>query len=820
MKSKKKKILKIIGWVIIIVLSLAAAGSIYLFSLIKDLPVLGQISDRQLAQSTKIYNRTGQVLLYEIHADEDRTVISFEDIPDYAKKATIAIEDHDFYNHPAFDIKAIVRTVFNNLIHGQSRGASTITQQLAKNAFLSPEKTIQRKIRELALAIQLERRYSKDEILTFYLNQIPYGSNVYGIEAAAQAYFNKSAKELNLAEAATLAALIQAPSYYSPWGYHVDELKKRQESVLGKMLELGFIDSFQRDEAKNFELVFAQPSFGDIKAPHFVMEIKEYLNNRYGEEIVQKAGLRVITTLDYEMQKIAETVVADGASRNEKLYKGKNAALVAQDAKTGQVLALVGSRNYFDIKNEGNFNVATQGLRQPGSALKPFVYLTAFKKGYTPDTILFDVPTEFAADNPLCPVIVDFKNEEDSCFHPGNFDGRFIGPVDAKNALAQSINIPAVKMLYLSGLSNVLKTLRDFGVTTLTDPSRYGLSLVLGGGEVKLIDLVEAYSVLSQEGIKRPQVMILKIEDSNGKTLEEYQDKGERVVDPNYPRLINNILSDKDLRAPLFSASLGLTVFPDQEVALKTGTSNDFHDAWAVGYTPSLVVGVWAGNNNNDPMQKQAGSILAAVPIWHDFFDKILQNVSSSETFTRPDLVLAEKPILRGESTITYKVNNIEYPQIHDILFYIDKDNPQGPTPQEPQNDPQFKNWEEGLMEWLKKNVPDFSRYNQTPPGLSSAPDNSPGSGLEISNLSPQSGDYVSNIIDVKAAIKSNNNLDKIELYLNDQLVDRKSPNSMGVYEYQYQITNQTIQLQNVLRIKISDTSGSSSEKEVIVFSR
>lgn len=820
MKLKKKKILRIIGWIVIIILGLAAAGSIYLFSLIKNLPVLGQISDHQLAQSTKIYDRTGQVLLYEIHAAEDRTVISFGDIPDYAKKATIAIEDHDFYNHPAFDVKAIIRTIFNNLIHGQSRGASTITQQLAKNAFLSPEKTIQRKIKELALAIQLERRYSKDEILAFYLNQIPYGSNVYGIEAAAQAYFNKSAKELDLAEAATLAALIQAPSYYSPWGYHIDELKKRQESVLDKMAELGFIDSLQKDQAKKTELVFAQPSLGDIKAPHFVMEVKEYLDNRYGEEMVQKAGLRVTTTLNYEMQKVAETAVTEGAQRNETLYKGKNAALVAQDAKTGQILALVGSRNYSDIKNEGNFDVATQGLRQPGSALKPFVYLTAFKKGYTPDTILFDVPTEFTANNPLCPTIVDFNNEDPACFHPENFDGRFIGPVDLKNALAQSINIPAVKMLYLSGLSNVLKTLHDFGITTLTDPSRYGLSLVLGGGEVKLIDLVEAYSVLSQEGVKHPQAIILKVEDSNGKTLEEYQDKSERIVDPIYPRLINNILSDKDLRAPLFSASLGQTVFPDQEVALKTGTSNDFHDAWAMGYTPSLVVGVWAGNNNNAPMQKQAGSILAAIPIWHDFFDKVLKNASSTETFTRPDLVLAEKPILRGESTITYKVDNIEYPQIHDILFYVDKDNPQGPTPQDPQNDPQSKNWEEALMEWLKQNLPDFSRYNQTPPGLSSTPDNTQGSGLEIANLYPKSGDYINGAIDVRATIKSDNNLDKIELYLNDQLVDRKSPNSMGIYEYQYQIISQTIQLQNTLRIRVSDISGNSAEKEVIIFSQ
>ncbi len=753
MKPKKKKIVKIIGLTTLVVLGLATASLVYLSSLIKNLPVLDQVSGHQLVQSTKIYDRTGEVLLYEIHGQEKRTVIPFEEIPDCVKKATIAVEDRGFYNHPAFDWKAIIRATFNDLFRGQAQGGSTITQQLAKNAFLSPEKTLERKIKELALALELERRYTKDEILTFYLNQIPYGSNIYGVEAAARAYFGKSAKELNLAEAAALAALIQAPSYYSPWGYHLDELKKRQEFILDEMLKLGFIDAEQKNQAKTAKLIFASPSLGNIKAPHFVMEVKECLINRYGEEIVQKGGLKVITTLDYEMQKLAETAVTEGAQRNENLYQGKNAALVAQDAKTGQILALVGSRDYSDIENEGNFNVATQGLRQPGSALKPFVYLTAFEKGYTPDTILFDVPTEFTANNPNCPAIVDFNNQNPVCFHPQNFDKQFRGPVDLKNSLAQSINVPAVKMLYLAGLNNVLKTLRNFGITTLTNPLRYGLSLVLGGGEVKLIDLVGAYSVLSQEGIRRPQVMILKTEDSNGRILEEYQNKSEKVIDPVYPRLVNNIISDKDLRRPLFSSSLNLTVFPNQEVALKTGTSNDFHDAWALGYTTSLAVGVWAGNNNNTPMQQQAGSILAAVPIWRAFMEEVLKNTTSTETFTRPDLVSAEKPILRGETVIKYQVDGVEYPQIHDILYYINKDNPQGPIPQNPQNDPQFQNWEDSLMAWASKNIPDFSRYNLTPPGLTREVNIGQNSNLEIANLSPNNGEFIETTINVKAAI-------------------------------------------------------------------
>lgn len=819
MKRQKKIILRTIGGLIIIFLGAGTAALFYLFSLIKELPVLDQIANRQLAQSTQIYDRTGTILLYEIHAEEKRTVIAFEEIPDYLKKAAIAIEDRNFYEHPAFDWRAIVRAVFNNLIRGQIQGASTITQQLAKNAFLSPEKTLRRKIKELILSIQLERRYTKDEILSSYLNQISYGAGLYGVETASRAFFGKSARELNLAESALLAALPQAPSYYSPWGYHQDELKQRQEFILNTMYDVEFIDAEERDRAKSTKLVFLPPSSGNIKAPHFVMEIKEQLVNRYGEEMVQKGGLKVITTLDYELQKLAETAIAEGAERNEKLYQGKNAALVAQDAKTGQILALVGSRDYFDIKNEGNFNVATRGLRQPGSALKPFVYLTAFEKGYTPETIIFDVPTEFTANNPTCPAIVDFKNTNPVCYHPQNFDGKFRGAVDFKNALAQSLNVPSTKVLYLAGINNVLKTLQSFGITTLTDPQRYGLSLVLGGGEVKLIELVGAFSVLSQEGIKRPQIMILKAEDADGKVLEEYQEKSEKVNEPFYPRIINSILSDKDLRQPLFSASLGLTVFSDQEVALKTGTTNDFHDAWAIGYTPSLVVGVWAGNNDNTALQQQAGSILAAVPIWHAFLTEVFKKQTNSETFTRPEKVLAEKPILRGEAVIQYKVNNVEYPQIHDTLYYLDKDNPQGPAPQNPENDPQFENWEEELINWLKINLPDFSRYNQTPPESFLGSVNENNANLEILEFSPNNGEYAKDGIRVRAVVKSNNNLDKIELYWNGQLIDRKSPNSLGTYEYLYQLANPKIELQNSLKIKISDVFGNAVEKEVIIFS-
>ena len=801
--------LKVFSLVFLLFLLTAASGALVFIYVAKSLPDPETLTNRQVIQSTKIYDRTGEVLLYEIHGEEKRTVISFEEIPESVKKATLAIEDNEFYNHPAFDWKSIIRALLINLKKGRiAQGGSTITQQLAKNLFLTPERTWTRKIKEIILAFQLEKRYTKDQILNLYLNQIPYGANSYGIEAASQTYFQKSAKNLTLAEATLLTSLPKAPSYYSPWGQHVDELIARKNHILERMFELEFIDEKEKQKAQQIKFKFA-PQVTGIKAPHFVMAVQDYLNDQYGEEFTRSAGLKVITALDWDLQQLAEKVVAEGAERNKELYEGKNAALIAQDADTGQILAMVGSKNYFDVENDGNFNVATQGLRQPGSAIKPLAYLTAFKKGFGPNTVVFDVKTEFnTIDDP------------EKSYQPENFDEIFRGPVNLRQSLAQSINIPSVKVLYLAGIDDVLKIALDFGITTLTERSRYGLSLVLGGGEVKLIDLVEAYSVLSQEGVKHSQVMVLKIENSNGEILEEYRGKNEKVTEPLYPQLINNILLDADLRQPLFASSLNLTVFPDQEVALKTGTSNDFRDAWAMGYTRSLVVGVWAGNNNNSSMQQQAGSILAAVPIWRAFMDEALKKQTLSETFTRPDLVLAEKPMLRGESIIKYKINDIEYPQVHDILYYVDKDNPAGPNPQNPQNDPQFENWEEGLMEWLKINVPDFSRYNQTPPGLSLGSSNEQNSGLEITELFPKSGDFAKDAINVKATIKSNNNLDKIEIYLNEQLIDRKNPNSLGVYEYQYQIINQKIELQNILKLKIGDVFGNSAEKESIIFSQ
>jgi len=685
--NKKSFALKIIGLFLLAVLGLAFWALLIITKMAKELPSPEQFINRQISQSTKIYDRTAEILLYEIHGEEKRTIVSFEEIPDYAKKATIAIEDQNFYRHPAFDWRAIIRAFITDIIRGRFvQGGSTITQQLAKNAFLTSERTFTRKIKELILAYWIEQRYSKDEILNLYLNQIPYGANAYGIEAAAQTYFSKPAKDLMLAEAAALAALPKAPSYYSPWGPHKEELEQRKNYTIEQMFNLGFIDEEEKQRAQNSKLKFASQSIGSIRAPHFVMLVRDYLVAKYDEEVVEKGGLKVITTLDWPLQELAEIVIKEGAERNTQLYQGKNAALVAQDPKTGQVLALVGSKDYFDVENEGNFNVAYQGLRQPGSALKPFVYITAFQKGYSPETVVFDLPTEFSSYSNICPLTnINFSDDNPLCFHPQNFDGIFRGPVNFRTALAQSINVPSVKVLYLAGLKDTIKTTQDFGLTTLTDPSRYGLSLVLGGGEVKLIEMVSAYSVFSQEGIKHKQSFILEIRDSQGRILEKYLDQATRIVESQYTQIINNILSDIEARSGLFQNSLNLTVFPDREVALKTGTTNDYKDAWAIGYTPSLVVGVWAGNNDNAPMQKQAGSILAAVPIWHAFMSKALEN-QPVEFFNKPEVMSQTKPVLWGE----YISNG----EVHDILYYVDKNNPLGPQPLNPESDSQFWNWE------------------------------------------------------------------------------------------------------------------------------
>ncbi|MBI2592879.1 MAG: transglycosylase domain-containing protein [Candidatus Colwellbacteria bacterium] len=779
-----------------------------------DLPSPEQIAREKTIQSTKIYDRSEGTLLYEIHGEEKRTVIPAEDIPDVVKHATIAIEDAAFYSHPAFDWRGVIRAVLVNLLERRTaQGGSTITQQLARALFLKPDKTIYRKIKELVLAMRLEERYSKDEILVLYLNQVPYGAGAYGIEAASLVYFNKHAKDLSLNEAALLSALPRAPSYYSPWGSHVDELEGRKNLVLKRMRELNYIDDEEllRSQA-SMPKIAARPE-GGIKAPHFVAYIQDYVGRKYGEEFLEDGGFKIVTSLDSRLQEAAEKAVKTGGERNIELYNGRNAALVAMDPMTGQVLAMVGSRDYFGKPEpagckpgvnclfEGNFNVAVQGLRQPGSALKPFAYLTALEKGLTPETIVWDTPTEFTPNNPSCPTAPSYeKDAEPPCYHPQNFDEQFRGPVLLKEGLAQSINVPSVKVLYLAGVEDTIKNTESFGISTLKDRSRFGLSLVLGGGEVKLIELAQAYSVLAREGVKPEISPVLKITRSDGSVLEEYQDKAAKVIDPQYPRLITDILSDPELRAPLFRNSLSLTQVPGHQVALKTGTTNNYVDAWAMGYTPDLVVGVWAGNNNREPLQRRGSSILAAVPIWHDFFASALKDRPLS-VFSKPNPIFAENPALRGE---------LARGDYHDLLYYLGR-----------LDDPQFINWEEGLKNWLTKNSVDSNRFLVSLGGSVSA-----GAGQSVASLiqvvvgSPGNGSFVSGDVPVEASINSARSIEKIELYLNNELVDDIIGNLGTSPTYKKNLTPKNINLQNLLVLRVTDSAGGKAAKEIILYKR
>lgn len=688
----------------------------------KDLPSPGKINKRVIVESTKIYDRTGEHLLYEVHGEEKRTLISFEEIPDSVKYSTIVLEDRDFYSHHGIKFTSIIRAAMKDILRKSvAQGGSTITQQFVKNSILSPERTFSRKIKEVILAVEMELKFSKDEILGMYLNEIPYGSNAYGIEAAAQTFFGKRARELGLDEAALLAALPKAPTYYSPYGSHIEELKARQESVIQGMADLGYITQDQANEAKKADILEKiQPYRGKIDAPHFVMYVKEYLESKYGKQIIEQGGLKVYTTLDWDKQQIAEKAVREGAEKNLKSWNAENAALVAMDPKTGQILAMVGSKDYFDKSIDGNVNVAIRD-RQPGSSFKPYVYAAAFSKGYTPETMIFDAETNFATESGK-----DYK--------PQNYDGKFRGPVKMKEALGMSLNIPAVETLYLAGVKDSIAMAKRMGITGLNQPERYGLSLVLGGGEVKLVDHVNAFGAFATGGIHRPKTAILKIENSTrlagamakreGEILEEFkQCPGERVMDEKYAGMIDYILSTNDLRAPIFGSNSPLR-FDNRPVAAKTGTTNEFRDGWTVGYTPSIVVGVWAGNNNNSPMRAGADGVNVAAPIWRAFLDQVLGNYSI-EQFPKYEKEETGKAILDGKLDIEKNVKVCEIPgkddkyckankyckdsrekdfaDIHTILWYVDKDDPRGDYPREPQKDPQFKNWEKAAQRWFKK---------------------------------------------------------------------------------------------------------------------
>lgn len=600
--------------------------------LLRDLPKPGELTTRSQKVSSKIYDRNGN-LLFKVFRDQNRTLVKLDDVPLFARQATIAIEDAEFYSHPGFSLRGMSRAILYNFTRGELTGGSTITQQLVKNALLTPEKTFTRKIKEIILAIQVELSFSKDQILEMYLNEVSYGGAAYGIEEASQLYFGKSTKDLTLAQGALLAGLPRAPTTYSPFGANPSLSRARQLEVLSRMVQEGYINSVEADKAMQEKLVFA-PQRTDIKAPHFVMYIKQLLAQNYGENIVDEGGLEVVTSLDLGLQEKVEEIVRSEIEKIKGLRISNGAALVI-NPKTGEILAMAGSKDYFNRQIDGNFNVTT-ALRQPGSSIKPVNYSYALESGrYTAASIIDDSP-------------ITYWIPGSEPYSPKNYDSRFHGRVPLRTALGSSYNVPAVKVLASYGVDKMLEQGKKLGITTWNDPHRFGLSLTLGGGEVKMVDMAVAYGVLANYGKRVDLHPILKVTDYRGKVLEEdgceaskvtklpratvyaeeaaqAQDCGRQVLDPRVAFILTDILRDNTARTPAFGPGSLLVIPNHTEVAVKTGTTQNLRDNWAIGYTKDYVALTWVGNNDNTPMLYVASGVTGATPIWNKIMRELLE---------------------------------------------------------------------------------------------------------------------------------------------------------------------------------------------------
>lgn len=759
-------------------LFLWGAGTVLWWS--RDLPDPQNIQESKFTESTKIFDSTGTQLLYEI-GDARRTWVELDSISPYIANATLAAEDDQFYSHHGIDLFGVLRGVILKPLTGErAQGGSTITQQLIKNSILTPERTIQRKVKEAVLALELEQRFSKDQILTMYLNAIPYGSRSYGVEAAAETFFGKSAKDVSLAQAAIIASVANAPTYFSPYGSHFEDLKARQERTLNRMAQLGMVSEADAEAAKQEQLTF-EPATEAIQAPHFVFYVKEQLDEEYGEGVVEQGGLKVITTLDMNLQKIAEEVLKENADRLKGLG-ASNAALVAIDPRNGNILAMAGSLDYFNTDIDGNVNVAIRH-RSPGSSLKPFVYTAAFAKGYTPETILVDAETDFGQD-----------------YKPKNYDLKERGPVTMRVALANSLNIPAVKTLYLVGVKEATDLAQAMGLESLTDPDRYGLSLVLGGGEVRLVDLVSGYSVFAAEGVRHPHRAVLKV-DSREETLfdiTEEDPESEDVLDTQVARLTNNVLSDNNARALTFGTGSYLQL-GSRPVAAKTGTTQEYRDGWTVGFTPSLAAGVWAGNNDNSPMGSHSAGASTAAPIWNAFMRRALAG-TPIEQFNPPEpiqnvhqgILTGQLPEVKGkwvDETKTLYTPDCPvavgqprtFKELRSILFYVRRNNPQGPPPARAESDPQFANWEAGVAAWRDKhreevrNKPEEPIYTDSLP-VPSCNIGSEGDLPQVRIVEPEGTKLTNSPVSITAEIDSPEPLKEVRFLLDGQEIARRGP--------------------------------------------
>jgi len=614
-KLSTKKIITIFTILFILVL-----GFLTYFFILKGLPNPNKLITRNQIVSTKIYDRNGN-LLYKIYRGQNRTLIDLQEVPLHLIQATIAIEDAEFYQHHGFSPKGIFRAVLTNLKGKKLYGGSTITQQLVKNALLTPERTLKRKIREFILAIMVEIKFSKDEILQMYLNEVGYGGATYGIEEASQIYFDKSVEELTLTEAALLAGLPASPTTYSPFGAFPKLAKERQKIVLGRMRQEGFITPEQEEEAVRKEIKFV-PQKTNIEAPHFVMYVKEFLSQKYGERMIEEGGLEVTTSLDLEIHQKTQEIVTQEINQLNRLKIGNGAALVT-NPQNGEILAMVGSRDYFSEENDGNVNV-TLSLRQPGSAIKPINYAVALQNGFTPATIIPDTPITYFLPGT-------------EPYSPKNYDNRFHGNVTLRTALASSYNIPAVKVLSALGVEQMIEMGQKMGITSWDDPSRFGLSLTLGGGEIRMIDLAVVYGTLANLGSKANLNPILEIKNYKGEIIESQKDnlKPQKVLPANIAYLLTDILSDNRARTPAFGPSSLLNIKDHSHVAVKTGTTQNQRDNWTIGYTADYLVATWVGNNDNTPMSYVASGVTGASPIWNKTMTYLLKDIPDKE-FNQP----------------------------------------------------------------------------------------------------------------------------------------------------------------------------------------
>lgn len=598
---------------------------------LSELPNPNHLALREPALSSKVYDRSGR-FLFQFYANQNRTKITHSQVPKNLINATVAIEDKNFYKHKGFDALAMARAARETLVNNRIQGGSTITQQLIKSALLTPEVTVERKVKEIVLAALSERKYTKDQILEMYFNQISYGGTAWGVEAASELYFGKKVTDLDLAESALLAGLPSGPTIYSPFGASPELARKRQHEVLDRMVEEGFITEGEAGEAKNEILTFASPII-DIKAPHFVMYVKDYLVRRWGIRAVEQGGLHIITTLDLSMQEKAQQIVAEEIAKLASLSVSNGAALITSP-QTGEILAMVGSRDYFDRAHDGNVNVTTS-LRQPGSSIKVVTYAAALEKGLTAATVLDDSP-------------ITYNTVGSPAYSPVNYDGRFHGKVTLRDSLGNSYNVPAVKTLAQIGLPSMIDMGRRMGITTWNDEGRFGLSLTLGGGDIKMIDMATVYGVLANGGIRKDVTPILKITDSEGNVFEENSTSGRRVLSEGIAFVLSDILADNTARSGAFGPNSILNV-AGKRVSVKTGTSDNKRDNWTIGFTKDVLAAVWVGNMDNGPMNPALTSgITGAAPIWSKIMTTTLADKPADQVTPPTEIVAVPVCTING----------------------------------------------------------------------------------------------------------------------------------------------------------------------------